>query len=134
MNRRVLYILPVVIFLVSACGLMEFCDLDAYDQSLEPLLQEWDAVVDQASETLRADLAGTIAEMQDIRQRTADLAVDDCLQDAHSQLLLYMEGIIEGHMMFYEGEPDDAVRQRIESAEAVFNDYIELITQIAEGD
>lgn len=80
-----------------------------------------------AGSTSRIALSLALAQLQEIWRRVSDLEAPDCATRLKTTLLNYMDGTIDGYMVFLTQEPGDIVSQKFKDAQEDLDRVFKLL-------
>jgi hypothetical protein len=132
MMKKLLFVLILVALAVAACGGGDKCDPDKYRDKVEPILDEWDDAVDVAQQTARMSLAGQIDRLQEIKREMAGLEVQECVDDAHDELIDYMDSTIDAFLAFLGQEADTTVQNHFEAGQKHLENWADKLSELEE--
>jgi hypothetical protein len=129
--RTRLFVLLILSLVVAACG-GDKCTKEKYLEIIEDTIEKWDDARSVAANTSRMSLGPQIQSLQEIYREAEDLNIPKCAQDAHDNLLTYMEKTIDGFVAFLGQEEDSAVNRLFSLAEGYLEDWGDEVDAIGE--
>jgi hypothetical protein len=129
--KKTLLIITALALVAVACG-GDTCTRASYMDAVDPYIQQWDDTADVASQTARMALPNVIAELQQIRRDVAALDVPGCGEEAHGELVAYMDGVIDAYLAFLGQEGENTVAAKFESAGRHLDNWSEELAAIGE--
>jgi hypothetical protein len=98
-RAALLIVISLAALLLSACGgsAARACsprDSRAYAEAIAPIVNRFDSVEALSRTANRDELNGYVAQLQDLRQQTADLAIPACAEESRTYLLGRMDDTI----------------------------------------
>lgn len=139
-NKKTKYILIALIvvgilFLAMSIASMIYdgsCASQSYETIAEfqDLTKRWIDVLDIAESTPRISLGPQIAELQSIRRETANVEAPTCAIEAQAKLVASMDMTIDAFLAFLGNEPDDVMTSKLDAATILFQDYIDMVSNM----
>lgn len=107
---------------------------DQFVEQLQDVVLRWNDAVMLADSTPRMALAGPLAELQEVRREALAIDVPDCAAPAHDELILFMEGIIDGFLSFLGDDADAIVTRKFDDAFDHFRAFLDEMEKIGVED
>ena len=136
MKLRVLFFIIIVTLLISACGAAtpsptpkptetptatpDPCSVESislYVQQANELMREYDDTTYVANLTLQTQLGDMILKLQDVRRRTEDLELPECLSQLKENEIGYMNSVIQYLAAFMAGGDRTQVTDMIKNTQ-----------------
>lgn len=130
--KKISFLIAALVLCAVIVGCGPSCDVEGYRETVDPYLEDWDDTNAIASSTARINLSGPVGEMQDIKRDVEDLEVDPCLEDAHADLVTYMERTIDAYIAFMSNEDDELIQMTMETAESYLLRYDRALRDLQE--
>jgi hypothetical protein len=130
--KKINFLIAALLLCTFVAGCGPSCDVEGYLGVVTPYLEDWDDTNATASSTARTNLSGPIGEMQDIKRDVEDLEVEPCLEDAHANLVTYMERTIDAYIAFMNNEDDELVQSTMETADSYLLRYDQALRDLLE--
>jgi hypothetical protein len=92
-------------------------------EALRDVEERFADAVSLAGSTPRISLSEPIANLQEIRRDAEDLEVPSCLEDAHAQLIEYMDAYVEAYLSFLSDADDAIVQVLFRMGDTAYNEY-----------
>ena len=132
LERFILLLIGLSLVLLPVVGCGSINDLDKYTKAVSPLEQKFKDADTLGQSTARIALSPIVSNMQGIKQQTQDLKVPKKLQEAHGELLDYMDYTINGYLAFMDDE-DIVAKYWLEFAKLTYDIYQTKLVQVKKG-
>lgn len=107
------------------------CDLKAYQDGMEPIMDEWRDAISVAEQTPRIQLSGRVADLQALRRRAEAVeATCKAIEDAQTLGVFAMQKQIDGFLSFMAEESDSQVSNHFDTAQEYWDKYNAALAKI----
>ena len=144
-RNAILVSLSILIsFLISSCGgtsapsgptqTPDPCsptEVQKYIDAIDDVERRFDDAYTLANSTARGSLSPVIGELQAIRRDAEDLDVPSCAEKARDNLVIYMDAVIEGFLLFLSNESDEKVGSQFITANTYFKNYLNSLANLS---
>jgi len=97
------------------------------------IFEEWNDAEKLAQNTARRDLAGPIADLQEIKRRAGDLEHPDCAFGVHLAMQEYMDKTLDAYLAFMASKPDPEVSALFDEATVQMQQWVVEFTYLTIG-
>lgn len=106
-------------------------ELVKYAEAIEDVSRRFDDAYNLANNTSRMSLSPVIGDLQEIRRDAQDLDVPRCALDTKTNLVNYMDAIIDAFLAFLAQEPDSVVSGRFSTASNYYGKYLKALGEMS---
>lgn len=105
-----------------------FVEIRSYLDKMRPIMQEWDDTVNVANTTPRIVLSQPLLQLQAVRRKAQEIEPQLCVQEAHRELLSYMDNTIKMFVAFAADSNSPLVLIYKEKADTSLSSFFKKIT------